>query len=135
MTKENKAITAFIIGAFLLLAIAWSGCKVQAIPTTDHKDSVRVEYRLDSVYVYERDSIYIDRWRTGDTIYITTEKLLTRYKDKMQVVHDTINSIQEREIVVTEKVTPKWAWWSLIACICLVAGIVVRIVIKIYTRR
>lgn len=134
MTKENKAITAFIAGACALMAIALSGCKTIQ-PTTIVRDSIRVEYRLDSVYLYERDSIYIDRYRSNDTVYITKEKWLTRYKDKIVLQHDTIYRDREQVIVQTEKVIPRWAWYSLIACIALVAGIVIRIIIKIYARR
>lgn len=46
-----------------------------------------------------------------------------------------IKTAKSERIVVTEKVTPKWAWYCLIACIALVAGIVVRTVIKIYAKR
>lgn len=110
------------------------GCKTVQ-PTIITRDSVRVEMRLDSIYIYERDSVYVDRWRANDTVYITTEKWRTRYKDKIRLQHDTIVQTKTQTIVQTEKVTPKWAWYCLIACIVLVAGIVVRIIIKIYARR
>lgn len=134
MSKAKLYIIVQLSCLAMLALLLLSGCKSQQ-PTVITRDSVRVEHHIDSVYIYERDSIYIDRWRAGDTVYITKEQWRTRYKDKLQVVHDTINSVQERQIVVTEKVTPRWAWYCLIACICLFAGIVARIVIKIKTGR
>lgn len=120
----------------IILGLCLHSCKtVQPISTNTRNDSVKIEYRLDSVYLYERDSIYIDRYRSNDTIYLTKEKWLIRYKDKEVAVHDTIYRDREQIEVVQVKVTPKWAWWSLIACIALVAGIVIRIIIKIKTGR
>lgn len=137
MIEQSKAYVG-LIGIILavILAIFLSGCKsIQPISTNTRNDSVKIEYRYDSVYLYERDSIYIDRYRSNDTIYLTKEKWLIRYKDKEVAVHDTIYRDRESRVVEQVKVTPKWAWWSLIACIALVAGIVARIVIKIKTGR
>lgn len=94
----KKALIIAVIASILF------GCKVEQIPT--RTDSVRVEYRLDSIYLYERDSIYVDRWRENDTIYITTEKWMTRYKDVIKIQHDTIKS--ENTIVQEVKYTPSF---------------------------
>lgn len=62
-------------------------CSTQkCLPEIEYRDSVRIEYRLDSVYHYERDSIYLDR--SSDTIY--KEVFHWRYKDKIVLMHDTI---------------------------------------------
>lgn len=88
MSARSKYIAFFIVTFALLV----SGCKTLPQPTNVHnRDSVRVEVRHDSVYIYQHDSIFRDRWRDGDTVYITTEKWLTRYKDKYVAVHDTIS--------------------------------------------
>lgn len=114
------------------------GCKTIQ-PTIITRDSVRVEHHLDSVYIYERDSVFIDRWRAGDTVYITKEKWLTRYKDKEVAVHDTIYRDREQVIVQEVKYIPKFykgstiALWILIASV--VIYVVIRIIIKIYARR
>lgn len=83
----------------LLFAVMLTGCKVQK-PIQQTRDSVRVEYRLDSVYVYKHDSVFRDRWRAGDTIYITTEKWRTQYRDKIVERHDTITSVQTEQVEV-----------------------------------
>lgn len=137
MKEQSKAYIG-LIGILLAVVFAMflTGCRtIQPISTDVRNDSVKIEYRYDSVYIYERDSIYIDRYRSSDTVYITKEKWSIRYKDKEVAVHDTIYRDREQVIVQTEKVTPRWAWYCLIACIALVAGIVVRIIIKIKTGR
>lgn len=89
-----------IIGIALIAAIFFfSGCKTVQ-PLTQTRDSVRVEVRHDSVYVYQHDSIYRDRWRAGDTVFVTVEKYKTLYRDKLIEVHDTITNTQTEQVAV-----------------------------------
>ena len=58
----------------VILCLCFHGCKtVQPIQQT--RDSVRVEIRHDSVFVFKHDSIFRDRWRSGDTVFVTVERL------------------------------------------------------------
>lgn len=89
-----------IIGIALIAAIFFfSGCKTVQ-PLTQTRDSVRVEVRHDSVYIFRHDSIYRDRWRAGDTVFITVEKYKTLYRDKLIEVHDTITNTQTEQVAV-----------------------------------
>ena len=122
----------------LLIVFALTSCKVQQpVPTAHHKDSVRVEYRLDSVYLYERDSIYVDRFRANDTVYLTTTKYLTRYKDVWREVHDTIAVCTTDTIVAQVPYVPGYykrtarGFWVLLVVLLLIAAIKA---IKIYLR-
>lgn len=72
---------------FVLLLLAFVGCKTQPLPAlpvqnAHNRDSVRVEYRT--------DSIYTDRWHTqyikGDTVYIHD----SIRRDRFQKIHDTL---------------------------------------------
>lgn len=96
-----------------------------------------MEYKLDSVYVYQHDSIFRDRWRDGDTVFVQVEKWLTRYKDKIVLVHDTI-ATQHTETIQVETI-PKFyrnctiAMWILVAAIAI--GITIRILIKVYLHK
>lgn len=123
-----------LIPIFALFAIV--SCKsVQPIVVTQTRDSVRVEYRLDSIYLYEKDSVYIDRWRSNDTIFLTTEKWSVRYKDKEVQVHDTItvrDSIPViREVPVVKKEVPSFykncTWGFFILILLIVVYILWRI--------
>ncbi len=103
-----------------------TSCKhVEPIVQIEYRDSVRLEYKHDSIYLYEKDSIYIDRWRSGDTVYLTTEKWLTRYKDKIIEVHDTLIIDKSKTETVQVKYVPKfyktctWGFWIIIVCVVL----------------
>lgn len=130
-------LASILIGCVLLCVLcSLTGCKT-CVPIVETRDSIRVEYKLDSVYVYQHDSIFRDRWRNGDTVFVTVEKWQTRYKDKIVQVHDTIATSVTDTIQV--EVIPKFyrgctiAMWIIIAC--LVIGIVARILIKVYLHK
>ena len=89
-----------IIGIALIAAIFFfSGCKTVQ-PLTQTRDSVRVEVRHDSVYIFRHDSIFRDRWRAGDTVFVTVEKYKTLYRDKLIEVHDTITDTRTEQVAV-----------------------------------
>ena len=89
-----------IIGIALIAAMFFfSGCKTVQ-PLTQSRDSVRVEVRHDSVYIYQHDSIYRDRWLAGDTVFVTVEKYKTLYRDKLIEVHDTITDTRTEQVAM-----------------------------------
>lgn len=89
-----------IIGIALIAAIFFfSGCKT-VHPLTQTRDSVRVEVRHDSVYIFRHDSIFRDRWQAGDTVFVTVEKYKTLYRDKLIEVHDTITDTRTEQVAV-----------------------------------
>ena len=139
MKRDNPIfiiLLTLIIGCMILLAFV--GCKTTQ-PIATHTDSVRVEIRHDSVYVYQHDSIFRDRWRSGDTVYVTIEKWQTRYKDKFVEIHDTIATSRTDTIAVSieSKGSAFWkgsgiAFWILLGV--LVLGVAIGIIIKIAKR-
>ena len=108
-----------------LCCIFFSGCKtVQPIQQT--RDSVRVEIRHDSVYVFKHDSVFRDRWRSGDTVFVTLTKFQTLYRDKLVEVHDTIATTQTEQVPV-EVVPPYYkntsrGFWVLLVILLLIVG-------------
>ena len=52
------------------------------------------------MFVFKHDSIFRDRWRSGDTVFVTVEKFKTLYRDKLVEVHDTIATTQTDTIEV-----------------------------------
>jgi hypothetical protein len=78
------------------------------------------------------DSVYRDRWHSGDTTYIQVDKYHTIYKDKIVLQHDTICKT-ETEVQQIEVVKPFYrgctiAFWFL--AVLLVVGLVVYLCIK-----
>ena len=98
----NAATVIRIIVAALLVALLVTilpSCKtVDCIPETIVRDSICTEYKLDSIYLYERDSIYIRE--KADTVFVN--KYVTRYKDVLKIERDTI--WQENTIVEVQEV-------------------------------
>lgn len=138
---HNRNIFEWLLAAMLFAAIVTivaglTSCKT-CVPIVEVRDSVRVEYKLDSVYVYQHDSIFRDRWRNGDTIFVQVEKYKTLFKDKIVEVHDTIATnelqVQQVEVVPTFYNGCTIALWVLLALV--VIGIAIRIVIKIYLHK
>ena len=121
------------IVAVLMLAVMvcmLSSCNVQqAIPTSHQRDSVRVEYRLDSIYLYERDSIYVEKEHKNDTILLTTTKWSVRYKDVLREVHDTIAVNTTDTIVQQVKYVPAYykrvsrGFWMLLVILLAIVGV------------
>ena len=109
----------------LILPLLLIGCRTMQ-PIVQTRDSVRVEYRHDSVFFYQHDSIFRDRWRNGDTVFVTVEKWQTRWKDKLVEIHDTLrtNEVQVQEV----KYVPNYykrvstGFWILLAVLVLIVG-------------
>ena len=114
-----------------VVALMLGGCKAQdCIPETIVRDSIRTEYKLDSTYLYEKDSIFIKE--KADTVFV--EKWKTRYKDVLKVERDTIwrdNTIVEVKEVVVEKPIAGFvkgmAWIGGIAILLLLLWVVLKV--------
>lgn len=106
-------------------------CKTQdCIPETIVRDSIRTEYKLDSIYLYEKDSVFIKE--KADTIFVN--KYVTRYKDVLKIERDTI--YQENKVVEVKEVkyipafVKVMAWIGGAACLLLL----IWVVLKVYRR-
>lgn len=127
----KKQITILSLFAALLFI---SGCSPRILVREVVKDSLIVRTTLDSVYLYEKDSIFIKQ--KGDTVFL--ERWSIRYKDKIIEKKDTtyINNVEIKEVAVPAQLTwwQKWQirsfWWLF----GVVAIVVVWQVVKIYFR-
>ena len=121
---------------YILFAFAFSACKSVApcVQETITRDSVRVEYKLDSVYLYERDSILVHEKR--DTVFV--ERWKTRYKDVLKIQRDTVIDTKTDVQVQRVEVTPRFAkfcyWWFGVSAFLLIAGCVLWICKKFYVK-
>ena len=137
MKIDLQYLLALAASAIFLAILACSGsCKTVApcIPETITIDSVRVEYKLDSVYLYERDSIFVHEKR--DTVFV--ERWKTRYKDVMKIQRDTVIDTKMEIQVQRVEVTPRFAkfcyWWFGASAFLLVAGAALWICKKFYVK-
>lgn len=136
MSAAKCIAIALLMVILFLCAVFMTSCKT-CQPVVEIRDSVRVEYKLDSVYVLQHDSIFRDRWRNGDTVYVNVERWAIRYKDKIVMQHDTIRTqekvVQNVEVVPAYYKRCSWALWIIVALV--VIGIVARVLIKIYLHK
>ena len=137
----DAATNIRIIVAALLVALLVTilpSCKtVDCLPEVVYRDSIRTEYIHDSIYRYERDSIYIHQ--KADTVWM--EKYITRYKDVLKIERDTVwrDNTQTivKEVEVEKPIAPfvKWfAWWGAAALLILLLWVVLKIYRKFFIK-
>ena len=140
MNWDAATIIRIIVAALLvaLLVTILPSCKtVDCIPEVVYRDSIRTEFKHDSIYRYERDSIYIHQ--KADTVWL--EKYITRYKDVLKVERDTVwrDNTQTivKEVEVEKPIAPfvKWlAWWGAAALLILLLWLVLNIYRKFFIK-
>lgn len=100
----------FIIIPCIMLSLL-TGCKsVQYVPVeTVRTDSVYVDHYLrDSVY--QRDSVFINRWTAGDTVYL--DKVVWKYVYRDKVKYDTVAILRSDTVRVPYPVERKNTKWE-----------------------
>ena len=88
-----------------------SGCKsVQYVPVeTVRTDSVYIDrYQHDSIY--QRDSIFVNRWTAGDTVY--QDKVVWKYVYRDKVVYDTVAILRSDSVRVPYPVERRLSTWE-----------------------
>lgn len=88
-----------------------AGCKsVQYVPVeTVRTDSVYVDHYLrDSIY--QRDSVFINRWTAGDTVY--QDKVVWKYVYRDKVKYDTVAILRSDTVRVPYSVERKNTKWE-----------------------
>lgn len=100
----------FIIIPCIMLSLL-TGCKsVQYVPVeTVRTDSVYFDHYLrDSIY--QRDSVFINRWTAGDTVYL--DKVVWKYVYRDKVKYDTVAILRSDTVRVPYPVERKNTKWE-----------------------
>lgn len=100
----------FLIIPYIILSLL-AGCKsVQYVPVeTVRTDSIYVDrYQRDSIY--QRDSVFVNRWIAGDTIY--QDKVVWKYVYRDKVKYDTVAILRSDTINVPYPVECKLSKWE-----------------------
>lgn len=123
-------MTAFFLLAFFLMFI-FSGCTTVRT-VTEYRDSIVYRAYHDTTIIRQTDSV--DRWRSGDTVYLTR----WRVQEVERVRHDTISNTQvvkePYEVEVVREIVPAWCWWLVAVVGAFVVYKVGRLALKIYTQ-
>lgn len=100
----------FLIIPYIILSLL-AGCKsVQYVPVeTVRTDSIYVDrYQRDSIY--QRDSVFVNRWTAGDTIY--QDKVVWKYVYRDKVKYDTVAILRSDTINIPYPVDCKLSKWE-----------------------
>lgn len=120
----------------LLFSLFFSGCTTTKYVTVPeyHTDTLKViQQQRDSIW--KHDSIFINQWQKGDTVFVESSKWHTKYVEK--IVNDTvycsrIDSVAKPYPIVKE-VPAKLSWWQkgLMWCGVILIGLIVYLVIYV----
>ena len=100
----------FLIIPYIILSL-FAGCKsVQYVPVeTVRTDSIYVDrYQRDSIY--QRDSVFVNRWIAGDTIY--QDKVVWKYVYRDKVLYDTVAILRSDTVRVPYPVERRLTTWE-----------------------
>ena len=93
--KNNDIATltlTFGVGIILILMSMLTSCshKVRYVTQTVEIPKIQKEYvnRVDSIYIKDIDSVFVDRYLKSDTQYIETTKI--KYRDRYAIHTDTL---------------------------------------------
>lgn len=107
-----ERIRGFLWGIMACILISLlSGCKsVQFVPVETVKtDSVYIDrFQRDSIY--QRDSIFVNRWTAGDTVY--QDKVVWKYVYRDKVKYDTVSVLRSDTVRVPYPVERRLTKWE-----------------------
>lgn len=104
-----KRLLYLIIPYIILSSLA--GCKsVQYVPMETFKtDSIYVDrYQRDSIY--QRDSVFVNRWIAGDTVY--QDKVVWKYIYRDKIKYDTVAILRSDTLRVPYPVESRLSTWE-----------------------
>ena len=128
----KKQITILSVFAALFFI---GGCSPRVLVREVVRDSLIVRTTVDSVYLYEKDSIFVKQ--KGDTVWL--ERWSIRYKDKLIEKKDTtyINRVEVKEVAVPAQLNwwQKWQirsfWWLFGVVVVVIAWQVIKIYFRL----
>lgn len=138
--KLKDELTGALWGLAVLIVISLlCGCRtVKYVPVPSVSvDSVYVDrFHRDSVYLH--DSVFVNQYSKGDTVYV--DKVVTKYKYKDRWRQDTVAVVRADSVQVPYPVEKDLGWWEktrlysfpvLVAMVAVLAFIVVWLVKKL----
>lgn len=118
----------FVIAVLVILCCELLiGCSPKVIEkVVNHTDTTYIEKQIrDSVYL--QDSIFVEKWRNGDTVFVTQEKWHTKWRERLVkdtafiAKSDTVISVQVKEVPRKLTFLQKFQIWAGRAALALIA--------------
>jgi len=116
--RKGKEMTKRLL---LLAAVVslLAGCRTKyvAVPEVHTRDSIVLRLQRDSIFLH--DSVYVNTFTKGDTLYIYKEKTTYLYKDRLRIDTVSVAKTDSVSVVVeVEKPLTRWQqmrlnlfWW------------------------
>lgn len=107
-------------------ALLLSGCKTKyvAVPEYHTRDSIVLRLQRDSVCF--RDSVFVNQWTEGDTVYRDRVKTTYLYKDRLRT--DTVVVNKTDSVTIVQEIERPLKWYDL-ACRYAAIGLLIALVI------
>lgn len=115
-------VFAIIICAIITFCTGCSRVEYLEVPVTVHDTVNHTTLRIDSVY--DRDSIYVEIAKLGDTIFNT--KYIERWRTRKELVHDTLYIAHHDTVTIPKQVEKKLTKWQ---TYCLQLGNTIAIIL------
>ena len=135
--KDMDRVRVLILG--LLSVVLLVGCtttKYVPVPSVS-VDSVYVDrFHRDSVYLH--DSVFVNQYSKGDTVFV--DKVVTKYKYKDRWRYDTVAVVRTDSVRVPYPIGKDLGWWEktrlysfpvLVAMVAVLAFVIVWLVKKL----
>ena len=136
MDRMKGLFWGLLACAVLTLLFGCTTTKYVPVPSIS-VDSVYVDRWLrDSVYLH--DSVFVNQWTQGDTVFV--DKVVTKYKYKDRLRHDTVAVVRVDSVRVPYPVEKELSWWEktrlysfpvLVAMVAVLAFVIVWLVKKL----
>lgn len=108
MDRVRGLFWGLLACAVLTLLFGCTTTKYVPVPSVS-VDSVYVDRWLrDSVYLH--DSVFVNQWMAGDTVFV--DKVVTRYKYKDRWQYDTVAVVRRDSVKVPYPVEREPGWWE-----------------------
>ena len=113
--KERLQVLSVVV--LLVMSVALGSCTTTKYVEVErvHTDTLYMsKVQKDSVYLH--DSIFVNQWRSGDTIYQTRDRWHTAWRDRLvtdTVIHVVTDSVPKPYTVIKKvEVEKALTWWQ-----------------------
>ena len=123
-----------VVTIFIAALIFFSSCATKT--KVEYVDREVIKYQKevihDTLLQDTHDSIFVNVFQRGDTVFSTKYVEKTKYRDRVVTITDTCyrDSIQTqiKEVVKVEKQTPTWCYYCLGLCVLFILFLIYRVV-------
>lgn len=122
-----------IVTILAILLFVLASCRTKTV--VEYRDRNVVQYVVQEVHdtLFEKisDSVFVEKERRGDTIYITKNKVVEKWKERVVERVDTCTKdsivFQYKETQKEVFKTPKWCYYCLALCFLFIIYFVIKL--------